>query len=136
FVVGGSKVVRQSGEDRAAVVAAGVTLHEAVKAYNQLKKSGVNVRVIDAYSVKPIDSATLHRAAQEAGGRLVVVEDHWAEGGLGDAVLEAFTGAGERPPTVVHLAVRKMPGSGKPEELMHAAGIDADHIVRAVKSLL
>jgi transketolase len=135
FAVGGSKVVRQSGNDRAAVVAAGITLHEALKAYDQLKKLGVNVRVIDAYSVKPVDRATLHRAAKEAGGRLVVVEDHWIEGGLGDAVLEAFAGPGERPPTVIQLAVTKMPGSGKPEELMHAAGIDADHIVLAVQSL-
>jgi transketolase len=136
FSVGGSKVVRQSGEDRAAVVAAGITLHEALKAYDRLKKSGVNVRVIDAYSVKPVDIATLRRAAKEAGGGLVVVEDHWVEGGLGGAVLEAFAAANERPPRVIQLAVTKMPGSGKPEELLNAAGIDADHIVRAVKSLL
>ena len=101
-----------------------------------LKAEGITIRVIDAYSVKPIDSETLHRAAQDTGGKLVVVEDHWFEGGLGDAVLDAFTGIGEHAPTVVKLAVHKMPGSGKPAELLHAAGIDADAIVAAVKSLL
>jgi transketolase len=136
FPVGGSKVVRQSGSDRVAVVAAGVTLHEALKAHDQLKKDGVAARVIDAYSVKPIDRETLHRAARDTGGKLVVVEDHWAEGGLGDAVLDAFTGADEELPTVVKLAVHKMPGSGTPAELLDAAGIDAAHIVAAVRSLL
>jgi transketolase len=136
FAVGGSKVVRGSGTDAVTVVAAGITLHEALKAYDALRNDGVTVRVIDAYSVKPIDVATLRRTAQETGGRLVVAEDHWAEGGLGDAVLEAFSGPGMRLPTVVHLAVREMPGSGTPAELLHAAGIDAEHIAKAVRSLL
>jgi transketolase len=133
FPVGGSKVVKQSGSDQAAVIAAGITLHEALKAYDQLKKDGITIRVIDAYSVKPIDRQTLHRAARETGGKLIVVEDHWIEGGLGDAVLEAFTGGRYELPTVIKLAVTKMPGSGKPAELMNAAGIDAEHIVQAVK---
>jgi len=136
FPVGGSKLVRHSDKDKVAVIAAGITLHEAVKACDQLKGEGIAVRVIDAYSVKPIDRETLRRAAADTGGRLVVAEDHWFEGGLGDAVLDAFTGVGVRPPTVVKLAVRSMPGSGTPAQLMDAAGIDAGHIVRAVKSLL
>jgi transketolase len=136
FKVGGSKVVKHSAQDRVAVIGAGVTLHESLKAYDQLRDAGINVRIIDAYSVKPIDRETLHRAARDTGGKLVVVEDHWLEGGLGDAVLGAFAGAGEKPPTVVKLAVTEMPGSGTPAELLHAAGIDAGAIVKAVKSLL
>jgi transketolase len=136
FPVGGSKLVKQSDKDRVAVIAAGVTVHEALKAYQQLKAGGIAVRVIDAYSVKPIDQETLRRAAKDTGGKLVVVEDHWPEGGLGDAVLDAFVGKGITAPTVIKLAVREMPGSGTPAELLNAAGIDADHIVRAVKSLL
>ncbi len=136
FPVGGSKAVRRSDQDRVAVVAAGITVHEALKAYDQLQNEGVAVRVIDAYSVKPIDAEALRQAARDTGGRLVVAEDHWAEGGLGDAVLEAFAGPGVKPPAVVKLAVRKMPGSGTPAELLAAAGIDADHIAKAVRSLL
>jgi transketolase len=135
FPVGKCKVVRRSGQDKVTVVAAGVTLHEALKAYDRLKGDGVNVRVIDAYSVKPIDREALRQAARETGGKLVVAEDHWEEGGLGDAVLDAFSGGAGPLPVVVKLAVRKMPGSGTPAELLAAAGIDADHIVRAVKEL-
>ena len=119
-----------------AVIAAGITLHEANKAYDTLKAQGITIRLIDAYSVKPIDKETLHRAAQDTGGKLVVVEDHWFEGGIGDAVLDAFVGVGDHAPTVVKLAVEHMPGSGKPAELLPAAKIDADAIAEAVKSLL
>jgi transketolase len=136
FPIGGSKVVRQSGQDRVAVVAAGITLHEALKAYNTLKGESVAIRVIDAYSVKPIDGDTLHQAAKDTGGKLLVVEDHWIEGGLGDAVLEAFAVAGVTLPRVMKLAVRDMPGSGTPAQLLDAAGIDAGHIVKAVRSML
>ncbi len=141
FSIGGSRVVRQSDADQVTVVGAGITLHEALKAYDQLKAEGVSIRVIDLYSVKPVDAATLRAAAHATGGRMVVVEDHWAEGGLGDAVLEAFTGAeGQAPaaafPRVVKLAVTSMPGSGQPAELMDAAGISAPHIVAAVKAFL
>jgi transketolase len=135
FPVGGSKVVRQSSQDRVAVVAAGITLHEALKAADTLKGEGVAVRVIDAYSVKPMDRKTLVQAAKDTGGKIVVVEDHWIEGGLGDAVLEAYAAEGSLP-RVVKLGVREMPGSGPPAELLNAAGIDAAHIVKAVKSLL
>jgi len=136
FEVGGSKLVHHSDTDQVAIVAAGITVHEANKAYERLKSEGIAVRLIDAYSVKPIDKETLHRAASDCGGKLIVVEDHWFEGGLGDAVLDAFVGVGDHAPTVVKLAVSRMPGSGKPAELLHAAKIDADAIVEAVKSLL
>ncbi len=141
FTIGGSRVVRQSDSDKVTVVGAGITLHEALKAADQLKGEGIAIRVIDAYSVKPIDAATLHAAAQATGGRIVVVEDHWVEGGLGDAVLAAFAGdeahrASGPLPTVTKLGVHEMPGSGKPDELLDAAGISARHIVAAVKALL
>ncbi len=136
FPVGKCQVLRQSGNDRVAVVAAGITVHEALKAHEQLAGEGTAVRLIDAYSVKPIDREALHQAARDTGGRLVVVEDHWAEGGLGDAVLEAFSGGDGPLPRVIKLAVRKMPGSGTPAQLLDAAGISARHIVEAVKSLL
>lgn len=136
FPIGGSKVLRQSDRDQAAIVAAGVTVHEALQAHAALQAEGVAVRVIDAYSVKPIDAATLREAARATGGRLVVVEDHYADGGLGDAVLEAFAGDTMPLPRVVKLAVRDLPGSGKPAELLDAAGISARHIVAAVKELV
>jgi transketolase len=142
FPIGGCKVVRRSGQDQATVIGAGITLHEALKAYEQLKAEGINVRVIDAYSIKPIDEQTLHQAARETDGNLVVAEDHWAEGGLGAAVVDAFAGAGDTPSyqgpplRLVKLAVRDMPGSGKPEELLHWAKIDAEAIVAAVRSLV
>jgi transketolase len=141
FPIGGSKVLKQSAKDEATVIAAGITLHEALKAYEILNSQGKAVRIIDAYSVKPIDKATIQKAAQETG-RLIVVEDHWPEGGLGDAVLEVFARDGAekakhngqviKAPSVVKLAVRSMPGSGTPQELLDAAGISAKHIVEAV----
>jgi len=135
FEVGGSKVIHQSAQDKVTVVAAGITLHEALQAYDQLKDQHVLIRVIDAYSVKPIDAETLITAAQETG-KLIVVEDHWPEGGLGDAVLEVFTEADGPLPQVVKLAVQSMPGSGTPAELLEEAGISAHHIVQAVRALL
>jgi transketolase len=136
FTVGGSKVVRQSDKDEATIVAAGITLHEALKAYDQLKSDGITVRVIDAYSVKPIDEETLFTAAEEAGNKIITVEDHWPEGGLGEAVLEAFTERAGTLPVVVKLAVHSMPGSGTPAELLEDAGINAHHIVQAVRALV
>jgi transketolase len=135
FAVGGSKTIKSSLQDKVAVVAAGITVHESLKAYEQLQKEGISIRVIDAYSVKPIDKDGLRQAARECG-KIVTVEDHWPEGGLGDAVLEAFTGKDAPKPTVSKLAPTQMPGSATPAELLHAAGIDADAIVAAVKSLL
>ena len=136
FAVGGSKVVRQSDKDEATVVAAGITLHEAMKAYDQLQIEGITIRVIDAYSVKPIDEETLFVAAEEAGNKIITVEDHWPEGGLGEAVLEAFTERAGSLPEVVKLAVQSMPGSGTPAELIEEAGISANHIAQAVRALV
>jgi transketolase len=142
FPVGGSKTLRSSDKDQATIIAAGITIHEALKAYEELKAQGINVRVIDAYSVKPLDRHTVRKAASETG-KIVVVEDHWPEGGLGDAILDAFSesgtelgkknGAVVKPPHVVKLAVQGMPGSGTPAELLDAAGISASHIVKAIK---
>jgi transketolase len=133
FPVGGSKTLRSSGKDAVTLVAAGVTLHESLKAADLLAKEGVAVRVIDAYSVKPIDAKTLQKAAQETKA-LVVVEDHWPEGGMGDAVLEALAGD---PKVPVHkVAVRILPGSGKPEELVEQAGLSAAAIARKVKEIV
>ncbi len=137
FPIGGSKVVRGgSNKDRATIVAAGITLHEALKAVDVLANEDIPVRVIDLYTVKPIDAEALADAARATGGRIVVVEDHWAEGGIGDAVLAALAEKGVRDLHYRHLAVRKMPGSGKPAEMLDDAGISTVHIVRAVKSLL
>ena len=136
FPIGGSKVLRQSGQDVACLIAAGITLHESLKACEALAAESIRVRVIDLYSVKPIDAETVKRAAAECRGNLIVVEDHWPEGGLGDAVLEVFGGRGEQHPNVTRLAVKDMPTSGKPEELLDAAGISAKHIVAAVKATL
>ncbi|MDO8518808.1 MAG: transketolase [Deltaproteobacteria bacterium] len=132
FPVGGSKTLKSSPQDKVTVVAAGVTLNEALAAYDILAKEGISIRVIDAYSVKPIDQVTLLKAAKETG-RLIVVEDHWFEGGLGDAVLNAVA---ENPVPVHKLAVTQMPRSGKPAELLDWAGISAKHIVKKVKELI
>ena len=136
FPIGGSKVLRRSSGDQATVVAAGVTLHEALTAHAQLADEGIAIRVIDAYSVKPIDAGTLRQAAADTAGRIVVAEDHWPEGGLGDAVLSAFAGAPEPLPRAIKLAVYDLPGSGKPAEMIDAAGIGSRSIVDAVKRLL
>jgi transketolase len=129
FPIGGSKVLRKTDKDRVTVVAAGVTVHEALKAAAKLEAEGVWIRVIDAYSVKPLDEATLLRAANETAG-IVVVEDHYAEGGLGDAVLNAVVGKAR----VVKLAVREIPRSGPPDALLEKYGISSSHIIDAVKS--
>jgi transketolase len=134
FQIGGSRVLRQG--DDLAIVAAGITLHESLKAADKLIAEGIDARVIDLYSVKPLDVDTLRAAAEATGGRIITVEDHWSEGGIGDAVLEALSDDGELPPQVVRLAVREMPGSGKPAELLAAAGIDADHIAQAARALV
>jgi len=135
FPVGGSRVIRSSDDDDVAIIGAGITLHEGLKAADELARSGVNARVIDLYSVKPVDVETLRAAAEATGGRFVTAEDHWPEGGLCEAVLSAFADAEERP-RVVQLAVRDMPTSGKPAELLAAAGIDAEHIAAAARRLV
>ncbi|MGH7776710.1 MAG: transketolase, partial [Candidatus Dormibacterales bacterium] len=134
FQVGGSKTVRQSSRDQVAVLAAGVTLHSALEAAESLARKGVAVRVVDLYSVKPVDVEALREAARATGGRLVVVEDHYPQGGLGSAVMEALA-ADAAPPRVVHLAVQGLPGSGTPSELMQAAGIAPEQIAAAAERL-
>jgi transketolase len=133
FRVGGSKVLRQTATDKVTLIGAGVTLHNCLAAADQLAAKKIPVRVIDLYSVKPVDVRTLREAARVTKGRLVVVEDHYPEGGLGAAVLEAL--ANDPPIRLAHLAVKGLPESGKPEELMNAAGISARHIVAAATKL-
>jgi transketolase len=135
FPVGGAKVIRSSADDQVTLVGAGVTLHNCLAAADQLAEDGISARVIDLYSVKPIDTDTLLAAAHATADRIVVVEDHYPEGGIGSAVLEAFSDAGH-PITIAHLAVRGLPGSGTPEELMEAAGISTDNIVTAARALV
>jgi transketolase len=135
FEIGGSRVIRSSEVDEVAIVAAGITLHEALEAASRLEAEGIRARVIDLYSVKPIDAATVQEAARATGGRLLTVEDHWPQGGLGEAVLSVFAEAAQ-PPRVVRLAVQDMPGSGKPGELLAAAGIDAVAIANAARRLV
>jgi len=134
FEIGGSRVLRSSDDDDVTLVGAGITLHEALEAADALAEDGITARVIDLYSIKPIDTETL-AAAAEATGRLVTVEDHWPEGGLGDAVLAALAEA-DAHPQVQKLAVTDMPRSGKPAELMNAYGIDAEHIAAAARKLV
>jgi transketolase len=136
FPVGGAKVLRSSGADQVTLIGAGITLHESLAAADQLQADGVSARVIDLYSVKPIDTGTLAEAVAATGGRLVVAEDHHPEGGLGSAVVDALTAAGPAELSVAHLAVRDMPGSGTSTELLAAAGIDASHIVAAARKLI
>jgi transketolase len=130
FPVGGSRVVREG--DDVTLVGCGITVHEALKAADALAADGVEARVIDCYSIKPIDGETLAAAAAETG-HLVVAEDHWPEGGLGDAVLAALAGTEF---AFTHLAVREMPRSGKPDELLAAYGIDAAAIAAAAKAFV
>ncbi len=132
FALGQAKVLKQSPQDVATVVAAGVTLNEALAAYEKLQAEGIAIRVVDLFSVRPVDKAALLAAAKATRNTLITVEDHHPAGGLGDAVSEAVSPEGVR---VIRLAVRVMPHSGKPEELLHQQGIDAAGIMAAVKSL-
>jgi transketolase len=129
FTVGGLKVVRESRDDAATVVGGGVTVFEALKAYDELKKQGISIRVVDLYSLQPIDASTLVRCARETKGRMITVEDHYAGGGIGDAVASAIASEGF---TVRRLAVGTIPRSGAPDELLDHFGISARHIVAAV----
>jgi transketolase len=135
FPVGGSKTLRSSDADRVTLVGAGITVHEALEAAGSLEADGIAARVVDCYTIKPIDSETLRAAASETG-LLVTIEDHWIEGGLGDAVLAALADGGNLAGRVVKVAVTQMPGSGTPEELRDWAGISASAIADRVRSLL
>jgi transketolase len=133
FTIGGLKVLKESADDVATVIAAGVTVDQALEAHRQLKATGTSIRVIDLYSLAPVDRAGLLAAARATKGRLISVEDHYAVGGVGDAVAEAVADGGF---TVHRLAVREIPRSGKPEELLDRFGISASHIVAAVNALV
>ncbi|MEH1097242.1 transketolase [Micromonospora sp. CPCC 205739] len=134
FPVGGSKLLRGGGDDdRVALIGAGVTVHNCLAAADELAAAGINARVIDLYSVKPLDRERLLAAVRDTGGRLVVVEDHYPEGGLGSAVLESLADLAE-PIRVTHLAVRGLPTSGTPTELMDQAGIGVSAIVAAARA--
>ena len=135
FPVPGFKILRQSDADRATVIAAGITLHEALKAFDQLKAKGIPIRVIDLYCVKPIDAGALGAHVRATGGRVVTVEDHYLEGGLGEAVFAAFATSGIAVSDARRLAVEQVPHSGKPDELVDAFGISARHIAVAVEQL-
>jgi transketolase len=135
FSIGGSRLLRATPDDDVTVAAAGITVHEALKASELLAAEGIRVRVLDLYSVKPIDRRALLESVTVTDGRLVTVEDHWPEGGLGDAVLAALADSGLNL-HAIKLAVRELPGSGRPAELLHTAGIDAEAIVGAVDSLI
>jgi transketolase len=132
FTIGGLKVLRESASDAATVVAAGVTVFEALKAYEQLKSAGMTIRVIDLYSVAPVYRSALLAAGRATGNQIVTVEDHYAAGGIGDAVAEAVADSEIR---VHRVAVREIPRSGRPEELLERYGISAKHIVEAVRSV-
>ena len=133
FPIGGSKVLLSSESDAVTLIGAGVTVHECLAAAEELAQSGINARVVDCYSIKPIDTATLMAAAAATQARIVVVEDHHPEGGLGAAVIDALTAAGEMTLSITHLAVRGLPGSGTGKELLSWAGIDRTAILGAVR---
>jgi transketolase len=135
FEIGGSRVLRSSDEDEVALIGAGITVHEALAAADLLAEEGIAARVIDLYSIKPIDHETLLSAVEATQGRLVTVEDHWPEGGLGDAVLAALAERDARA-QVARLAVTEMPRSGKPAELLAAYKIDSDAIAEAARQLV
>lgn len=134
--MGGSKTLHATDDDEVTLIGAGITLHTALDAYELLKNDGIRARVIDLYSVKPIDQATLREAAAATDGRIVVAEDHHPEGGLGSAVVDSLTAAGVEDLAIERLAVRGMPGSGTGSELLEWAGIDGPAIAEAARRLL
>jgi transketolase len=136
FPVGGSKVLRSGPDDAVTLIGAGVTLHACLAAADLLAGDGIQARVIDLYSVAPIDTETLVAAVAATSGRLVVAEDHYPAGGLGSAVSDALLAAGPQPLHLAHLCVRELPGSGSSTELLAAAGIDAEHIAAAARELV
>jgi transketolase len=133
FKIGGCAVLRQSKKDHVCIIGAGITLHEALKAYDQLQQEGISVSVIDLYSIKPLDVETIISVAQKSGGKIITVEDHYAQGGIGDAVCAALR---NHDFVIECLAVHELPHSGKPEELLAKYGIDAAAIIGAVKKSL
>ncbi len=136
FPIPGFKVLRKSDQDKVTVIGAAVTLHEALKAADELKKAGTAIRVIDLYCVKPIDGKAIAAEIAATGGKLITVEDHWPEGGIGEAVLSSLAAVGAAPTKFKLMAVNAMPHSGKPEELVDAFGISARDIITEVKAIL
>jgi transketolase len=136
FHVGGSKTLRSTQTDSITLIGAGVTVYECLAAADRLAQHGIRARVIDLYSIKPIDVAAVSAAAAATRGRFVLVEDHHPEGGLGSAIIEALVAARIPSLRIAHLSVRELPGSGTTSELLHAAGIDAEHIESAARGLL
>lgn len=134
FVIGKGKVVKSSAKDQVLVIGAGVTLYEALKAADELSKVGINIRVIDPFTIKPLDAQLIVKNAKEVGGRVITVEDHYAEGGLGEAVLSAV--ALERNVVVKKLAIPEVPRSGPPTALLDKYGISSNKIVAAVQEIL
>ena len=132
FSIGGSKILKQSNKDVATIIAAGITLHEVLKAYSELQKQKINIRIIDLYSIKPIDVKTLRNAAKQTKN-FIVVEDHVPEGGIGEAVKSAISGIDAK---LIHLAVRKIPHSGKPEQLLDYEGISKKIIIATIKTII
>lgn len=134
LAIGKAKVVRSSAKDKVLVIGAGVTLHEAIKTADDLAKIGLNIRVIDPFTIKPIDTQTIIKNAKEVGGRIITVEDHYAQGGLGEAVQSAV--AMERDIIVKKLAVPEIPRSGPPTVLLEKYGISARNISAAVEEIM
>ncbi|MEX1052311.1 MAG: transketolase C-terminal domain-containing protein, partial [Patescibacteria group bacterium] len=132
FKIGGSKILKESDEDKAVIFTAGITIHEALKAYAELKKEGIDVAVVDLYSVKPLDEKTI-KGMTEKIKNVVVVEDHYPAGGLGEAVMTVLTEVNVR---LKHLCVKKLPKSGQPEELLRYEEIDSEAIISTVKNLI
>jgi transketolase len=136
FPIGGSKTIASSEDDEVTIVGSGITVHEAIEAADTLAGENISVRIVDCYSIKPVDTAGIGAAVRATNNRVVVAEDHWPEGGVGEAVLSALAETGSEPVEFKHLAVTGMPGSGSSAELMNSHGIDAEHIAGAVRELL
>ncbi len=134
FEIGGSRTLRSGDDDAVTLIGAGITLHECLAAADELAGRGIAARVIDLYSVKPVDAEALLTAAEETRA-LITVEDHWPEGGIGETVAGVLAEAGSGTP-LVRLAVTGRPGSGPPKDLLAAAGIDAEHVVAAAERVL
>jgi transketolase len=132
FVIGGSKTLKSSDSDQVTVIAAGITVYEALEAHQKLAADGISIRVIDLYSIKPLDQKTLAQAANQTKA-IITVEDHYAEGGLGEAVMSALA---DTSTPIYQLAVRKIPRSGQPEELMAYEEIDCEAIIKQVKKII
>lgn len=133
FELGGFKILQESKEDRVAIIGAGITVHEALKAHDALQQNGINARVIDLYCVKPLNSKKLVDEVRKSNNQVIIVEDHYPQGGIGEVLSRKLNNYGIR---IECLAVSKVPGSGKPEELMRYVGIDAEAIIKTAKNML